>query len=109
MIKVSEYGRAFGDHNIMAEIYARGPVSCYLDARCLEHYTGGIADYDCGPIVNHAIQIAGWGVDEDGTEYWIGRNSWGTYWGEKGWFRIVRGGGWVPFGCLWAVPDLSAY
>jgi cathepsin X len=52
VIKVSEYGRVFGDENIMAEIYARGPVSCYLDANCLEDYTGGIADYDCGPLVS---------------------------------------------------------
>lgn len=31
-ITVSEYGTAKGDDEIMAEIYARGPVSAYIDA-----------------------------------------------------------------------------
>jgi len=31
----------------------------------------------------------GWGYDElVDKEYWIGRNSWGTYWGERGFFKI---------------------
>ena len=36
----------------------------------------------------------------------IGRNSWGTYWGEGGWFRIVRGTDnlGVEDACDWAVP-----
>jgi len=110
VIGVSEYGGATGDDEVMAEIYARGPVSCYLDANCLHDYTTGIADYaECGMMTNHAIQIAGWGVAEDGTKYWVGRNSWGTYWGDKGWFKIVRGDRWKVRTCYWAVPDLTNY
>jgi len=105
---ISEYGRVIGDENIQKEIMARGPVACYIDANCLSDYTGGVEMYDtCKPyLFNHAIQLSGWGVDENGVDYWIGRNSWGTYWGESGFFRIVRGGAYDPIGCYWAVPDV---
>ena len=32
----------------------------------------------------------GWGV-EGGVKYWKVANSWNPHWGEKGYFRIVRG------------------
>ena len=38
----------------------------------------------------HAIRIVGWGV-EGGVDYWKIANSWNPFWGEKGYFRIVRG------------------
>lgn len=38
----------------------------------------------------HAVTAVGWGVD-NGTKYWTVKNSWSTYWGEKGYFRIRRG------------------
>jgi len=67
------------------EIAINGPISCGMDVTDeFEYYTGGIySQHKMLPMINHEIAIVGFGVDEvTGTEYWIGRNSWGTYWGE---------------------------
>ena len=55
-----------------------------------EEYVGGIySENKRFPLINHEISLVGYGLDEEtNTEYWIGRNSWGTYWGERGFFRI---------------------
>jgi hypothetical protein len=45
LIRVSEFGTAHGDYQIMAEIYARGPVSAAINAECIETYSGGINMY----------------------------------------------------------------
>lgn len=41
-------------------------------------------------VIDHAVIITGWGVS-GGQEYWIVKNSWGTGWGENGYFRINFG------------------
>ncbi|KAJ1629113.1 hypothetical protein T492DRAFT_594115, partial [Pavlovales sp. CCMP2436] len=37
----------------------------------------------------HAVKIVGYGT-EKGVDFWACQNSWGSEWGEKGFFRIQR-------------------
>lgn len=78
---------------MMNEIYQRGPIVCGMAVtQQFLNYTGGIfVDYTNATDIDHDISIVGWGVSNNGTPYWIGRNSWGSYWGEKGFFQIIRG------------------
>jgi len=37
------------------------------------------------------VRMLGYGISEDGIEYWICANNWGASWGEDGFFRIKIG------------------
>jgi len=89
---VDEFGPVSGESDMMSEIYARGPISCGIAVTpAFQNYTGGIfIDTTNDTTIDHIISVAGWGV-ENGTPYWIVRNSWGTFWGENGWAQIIRG------------------
>ncbi|KAK9808537.1 hypothetical protein WJX73_006068 [Symbiochloris irregularis] len=104
---VEAHGRVQGEEAMMAEIAARGPIAagiCVTEE--FEAYSGGIFrdETNCTTEM-HDVELAGWG-EEAGIKYWIIRNSWGTYWGENGWARVVRGQGSLGMELRgdWAVP-----
>ena len=85
------------DEEVIKEyLYKTGPLAIALNANPLQYYYGGIVDDDeksCDPQgLNHGVVLVGYG-SENGVDYWIVRNSWGASWGEKGYFRMLRGKG----------------
>lgn len=64
-------------------------VSVAIDAYGIMSYSSGIFNGTCGTALNHGVAVVGYGV-ESGTMYWLVRNSWGTSWGEQGYFRMIR-------------------
>ena len=111
---VSEYGSVLGEEMMMAEIFARGPIACslYAHSPSFEEYTGGIIqDPTQYNGTTHVVTITGWGVNAaDGMKYWVGRNSFGTSWGEAGWFLLQRGVNCLNMEkapCAWATPSFK--
>ena len=81
-----------GEMNIKQEIYENGPVeasfSVYED---FTSYSSGVYQHVAGSFLgNHDIKIIGWGV-ENNVKYWLCANSWNEEWGDKGFFKILRG------------------
>ena len=55
-------------------------------------YKGGIYESCSSNITTHGVLLVGYGT-EDGTDFWILKNSWGQHWGEGGYMRMRRGVG----------------
>ncbi|KAE8750029.1 Cathepsin BSer [Frankliniella occidentalis] len=87
--------RLAGEADIMREIIRSGPVQATMRVyQDLFSYQSGV--YEHMPMAEtartgfHSVRIVGWG-EEAGVKYWIAANSWGEWWGERGFFRIRRG------------------
>lgn len=74
-------------------IFSEGPVEAAFNVYAdFMSYQGGVYRRTSDSLLGgHAVKAVGWGVDTDGTEYWVVANSWNTVWGEDGFFRIAFG------------------
>lgn len=89
---------------IMVDLHKNGPIVVSFEpASDFMFYAGGIfaqpqvgvpapysANFAEWEQTDHSVLLVGWG-EELGQKYWVVQNSWGTDWGEKGYFRIARG------------------
>jgi len=73
-----------------------GPISVSMDAsrESFQLYSSGIY-YE--PLckngffeLDHGVLAVGYGTTEAGEDYWLIKNSWGTSWGEDGYFQMAR-------------------
>ena len=105
---IASYGAVKGSADMMAEIYKNGPIACGINAEEIVDYTGGVLDLPHQlKMINHIISVVGWGYDGAiNKQYWIIRNSWGSYYGELGFLRLVLGENQLGIekSCAFAIP-----
>ncbi|KAL9242276.1 hypothetical protein vseg_016293 [Gypsophila vaccaria] len=89
----------FEEDQIAAHLVHHGPLAIGLNAVFMQTYVGGVS---CPLIcskrqINHGVLLVGYGAKGYSIlrlgykPYWIIKNSWGTKWGENGYYRLCRG------------------
>lgn len=79
------------DEKSLMKAVAGQPVSVAIEAggREFQLYQSGVFTGRCGTDLDHGVAVVGYGT-ENGTDYWLVRNSWGPSWGEDGYIKLER-------------------
>ena len=94
--KVTSYYSIFfhSETSLLYMLAQQGVVSVGIDASLSSfrsYQTRIYQNSSCSSwFLDHTVACVGYG-SENGTGYWIVRNSWGTEWGDQGYVGILRG------------------
>ncbi|CAE7296582.1 XCP1 [Symbiodinium sp. CCMP2592] len=80
------------DEQSLMDAVSKQPVSVAIEAdqMAFQLYKGGVLSKTCGTKLDHGVLVVGYGT-EDGKDYWLVKNSWGSTWGESGYVKLERG------------------
>ncbi|GAB6027064.1 hypothetical protein CHUAL_013791 [Chamberlinius hualienensis] len=82
------------DESVLQNAVDISAVSASIDAsqESFQLYSSGLYDEPlCSSTeLNHAILIVGYGTNEEASDFWLVKNSWGTSWGEQGYINMSR-------------------
>lgn len=93
VVKLTSYKVVARDEDEMRKaLYQNGPLAIAINANPVQFYTGGVLRPSvCSPNgINHAVVAVGYDISA-ADPYWKIRNSWGSNWGESGYFRLYYG------------------
>jgi len=85
----------YDENSLKQAVATAGPVAVAIDASrsSFQSYKSGVYyDAACSPTaLDHAVLVVGYGHDATANQdYWLVKNSWGTWWGLQGYIKMIR-------------------
>lgn len=93
VVKISDYKDVpANNEKLLMDAVASVPVAVMIDGGDpgFQFYKAGIFTGQCGTELNLGATVVGYGTSNDGVNFWIVKNSWGTEWGEEGYIRMQK-------------------